>query len=61
MLVVFLVLTLRCLGFRFAPAIAGAIGKFYDLSFKVLRYLLSEGIHARAAAMTDPKFIRKRV
>lgn len=33
----------------------GAIGKYYKLPFKALRYLLDEGIVARAAAMTDPK------
>lgn len=33
----------------------GAIGKYYELPFKALRYLLDEGIYARAAAMTDPK------
>ncbi|MBO8183369.1 MAG: radical SAM protein [Archaeoglobus sp.] len=33
----------------------GAIGKYYDLPFKALRYLLDEGVYARAAAMTDPK------
>ena len=33
----------------------GAIGKYYELPFKALKYLLDEGIHARAAAMTDPR------
>lgn len=33
----------------------GAIGKCYELPFKALRYLLDEGVYARAAAMTDPK------
>jgi len=33
----------------------GAIGEYYELPFKALRYLLDEGIRARAAAMTDPK------
>ncbi len=33
----------------------GAIGKYYELPFKALKYLLDEGIFARAAAMTDPK------
>ena len=33
----------------------GAIGKYYELPFKALRYLLEEGIYARAAAMTDPR------
>jgi len=37
----------------------GAIGKFYEIPFKALRYLLDEGIHARAAAMTDPKVMPK--
>lgn len=33
----------------------GAIGKYYELPFKALKYLLDQGIYARAAAMTDPK------
>jgi len=33
----------------------GAIGKYYELPFRALNYLLDEGIHARAAAMTDPR------
>lgn len=33
----------------------GAIGKYYELPFKALRYLLDEGVYARAAAMTDPR------
>lgn len=33
----------------------GAIGEYYELPFKALRYLLDEGVYARAAAMTDPK------
>ncbi|MEM2925049.1 MAG: radical SAM protein [Methanocellales archaeon] len=33
----------------------GAIGKYYELPFKALKYLLDEGIYARAAAMTDPR------
>ena len=33
----------------------GAIGKFYELPFRALKYLLDEGIYAHAAAMTDPK------
>ncbi len=33
----------------------GAIGKYYELPFRALKYLLDEGIHARAAAMTDPR------
>jgi uncharacterized Fe-S cluster-containing radical SAM superfamily protein len=32
----------------------GAIGEYYDLPFKALKYLLDEGIYAKAAAMTDP-------
>lgn len=31
----------------------GAIGKYYKLPFKALKYLLDEGVFARAAAMTD--------
>ncbi|RLI05982.1 molybdenum cofactor biosynthesis protein MoaA [Candidatus Bathyarchaeota archaeon] len=37
----------------------GALGKFYDLPFKALKYLLDEGIYARAAVMTDPKIMSK--
>lgn len=37
----------------------GAIGKYYELPFKALKYLLDEGILARAAAMTDPKVMPK--
>lgn len=33
----------------------GAIGKYYDLPFKALKYLLDERIVARAAAMTDSR------
>lgn len=33
----------------------GAIGDYYELPFKALKYLLDEGIYTRAAAMTDPK------
>ena len=32
----------------------GALGQHYEYPFKALEYLLEEGIHARAAAMTDP-------
>ncbi len=32
----------------------GVIGQYYELPFNALEYLLEEGIHARAAAMTDP-------
>jgi len=35
----------------------GAIGKFYELPFKALKYLLDEGIYARAAAMTDSRIM----
>ena len=37
----------------------GAIGKYYELPFKALKYLLDEGIDARAAAMTDQKVMPK--
>ena len=33
----------------------GALGKYYELPFKALKYLLDERIYVRAAAMTDPK------
>jgi uncharacterized Fe-S cluster-containing radical SAM superfamily protein len=33
----------------------GALGEYYALPFKALKYLLDEGIYARAAAMTDSK------
>ncbi len=32
----------------------GAIGEYFELPFKALKYLLNEGVFARAAAMTDP-------
>lgn len=32
----------------------GALGEYYELPFEALKYLLEEGIQARAAAMTDP-------
>jgi uncharacterized Fe-S cluster-containing radical SAM superfamily protein len=35
----------------------GAMGEFYNLPFQALKYLLDEGIHVRAAAMTDPKIM----
>lgn len=35
----------------------GAIGEYYELPFKALKYLLDEGIFARAAAMTDPRIM----
>ncbi|MFX0208033.1 MAG: radical SAM protein [Candidatus Hodarchaeota archaeon] len=34
--------------------LTGAIGKYYELPFKALEFLLDEGIYVRAAAMTDP-------
>jgi len=37
----------------------GAIGKYYELTFKALKHLLDEGIFARAAAMTDPRIMSK--
>jgi len=37
----------------------GAIGEFYELPFRAFRYLLDEGVHARAAAMTDPEIMSK--
>jgi len=37
----------------------GAIGKFCELPFRALRYLLDEGIYARAAAMIDPRIMPK--
>ena len=33
----------------------GALGSYYELPFKALKYLLEGGIYGRAAAMTDPK------
>ncbi|MEM2481058.1 MAG: radical SAM protein [Candidatus Hadarchaeales archaeon] len=38
-------------GFTFRT---GAVGSFWELPFKALRFLLDEGVYARAAAMTDP-------
>ena len=35
----------------------GALGSYYELPFKALKYLLDEGIDARAAAMTDPRIM----
>ncbi|MEM2930621.1 MAG: radical SAM protein [Thermoproteota archaeon] len=35
----------------------GAQGKFYELPFKALKHLLDEGVHARAAAMTDRRIM----
>jgi uncharacterized Fe-S cluster-containing radical SAM superfamily protein len=37
----------------------GAIGEFYELPFKALKYLLDEGIDARAVAMTDSRIMPK--
>ncbi|MBO3802881.1 MAG: radical SAM protein [Candidatus Brockarchaeota archaeon] len=37
----------------------GAEGEYYELPFKALRYLLSEGIYARSAAMTDSRTMPK--
>ena len=37
----------------------GAIGKYYELPFKALKYLLDEGIYARAAAMTDSRVMSR--
>jgi uncharacterized Fe-S cluster-containing radical SAM superfamily protein len=37
----------------------GAIGEYCELPFRALRYLLDEGIYARAAAMTDSKVMPK--
>jgi uncharacterized Fe-S cluster-containing radical SAM superfamily protein len=37
----------------------GAIGEYFELPFRALRYLLDEGIYARAAAMTDSKVMPK--
>jgi len=37
----------------------GALAGFCELPFKALRYLLDEGIFARAAAMTDPKVMSR--
>ena len=37
----------------------GARGKSYQLPFNALKFLLDEGIYARAAAMTDPSVMPK--
>ena len=37
----------------------GAIGEHYEFPFNALKYLLDEGIYAKAAAMTDPKIMPK--
>jgi uncharacterized Fe-S cluster-containing radical SAM superfamily protein len=39
--------------------ITGAIGKYYELPFRALKWLLDEGIYARAAAMTDAMVMSK--
>lgn len=38
----------------------GAIGEFYELPFKALKHLLDEGIHAKAAAMTDSRIMPRK-
>ncbi len=37
----------------------GARGKSFQLPFKALKFLLDEGIYARAAAMTDPSVMER--
>jgi uncharacterized Fe-S cluster-containing radical SAM superfamily protein len=37
----------------------GSIGEYFELPFKALRYLLGEGIYARAAAMTGSRVMPK--
>ncbi|WEU39822.1 MAG: molybdenum cofactor biosynthesis protein MoaA [Candidatus Odinarchaeum yellowstonii] len=37
----------------------GAIGSFYLLPFKALKYLLDEGVYVRAAAMTDERIMSR--
>ncbi len=37
----------------------GALGSFYTLPFKALKYLLDEGVYARAAAMTDVRVMSR--
>ncbi len=37
----------------------GAIGKYYELPFKALEYLLDAGVSCHAAAMTDPRIMRR--
>ncbi|MDI6846630.1 MAG: radical SAM protein [Candidatus Bathyarchaeia archaeon] len=38
----------------------GGMDEYYELPFKALKYLLDEGIFARAAAMTDPRIMPKK-
>jgi len=38
----------------------GAIGKYHELPFDALQYLLNEGVYARAAAMTDPRVMAQQ-
>jgi uncharacterized Fe-S cluster-containing radical SAM superfamily protein len=38
----------------------GALGQYHELPFKALEYLLEEGIHAKAAAMTDPEVMPRQ-
>jgi uncharacterized Fe-S cluster-containing radical SAM superfamily protein len=38
----------------------GALGNYYEFPFKALKYLLDEGIYARAAAMTDPRVVPRK-
>lgn len=38
----------------------GALGNYYELPFKALKYLLDEGIYTRAAAMTDPRVMPRK-
>ena len=37
----------------------GAIGKYFESPFNALKFLLDEGIYAKAAAMTDPEIMPK--
>lgn len=37
----------------------GAIGKYFTLPFNALKFLLDEGIYAKAASMTDPEIMPK--
>ena len=37
----------------------GAVGKYYELPFNALQYLLDNGIYAKAAAMTDSRVMPK--
>lgn len=38
----------------------GALGQYYEYPFKAMEYLLDEGIHVRAAAMTDPAVMSRK-